>query len=66
MPLPTKDNLTVATIAAFLDVDENTIYEMAADGALPAFKVGRLWRIPRAEFLSWYNKKLVEKDFLPA
>ena len=56
--LPAKANLTVSTVAHFLDLDEDTIYEMAAEGALPAFKIGRLWRIPRAEFLDWYRKKL--------
>ena len=63
--LPLKANLTVATIANFLDLNEDTIYEMAAAGSLPAFKVGRLWRIPRAEFLTWYNKRLTERDDFP-
>ncbi len=64
--LPLKANLTVATIANFLDVDENTVYEMAAAGTLPAFKVGRLWRIPRAEFMVWYKKRLTEQDIFHA
>ena len=64
--LPPKANLTVSTIATYLDLDENTIYDMAAAGALPAFKVGRLWRIPRIEFLAWYRKKLVEQNIPPA
>ena len=37
--------LTVQEAAGLLRVHRNTIYAMIHDGRLPAFKVGRVWRI---------------------
>lgn len=37
--------LTVQEAADLLRVHRNTIYAMIHDGRLPAFKVGRAWRI---------------------
>lgn len=46
---PTTDLLTASNVGRRLGVDTSTIYRMAADGRLPAVKVGRQWRFPRAE-----------------
>ena len=40
------DLLTAKQVQDRLHVDATTIYRMAADGRLPAFKVGRQWRFP--------------------
>ena len=39
--------LTVQEAANLLRVHRNTIYNMIHDGRLPAFKVGRVWRVQR-------------------
>lgn len=39
--------LTAREVQERLQVDATTIYRMAADGRLPAVKVGRQWRFPR-------------------
>ena len=41
--------LTVQEAAGLLRVHRNTIYAMIHDGRLPAFKVGRVWRIRLAD-----------------
>lgn len=41
-----SDLLSAADVQALLDVDASTIYRMAADGRLPAVKIGRQWRFP--------------------
>ena len=41
--------LRLRDVAELLDVCETTVYVMAADGRLPAFKVGRQWRFPAEE-----------------
>jgi excisionase family DNA binding protein len=38
--------LSAHQVRALLDVDTSTVYRMAADGRLPAVKVGRQWRFP--------------------
>jgi excisionase family DNA binding protein len=41
-----QDLLTAKQVQDRLHVDSTTIYRMAADGRLPAVKVGRQWRFP--------------------
>lgn len=43
------DLLTATNVGERLGVDTSTVYRMAADGRLPAVKVGRQWRFPRGE-----------------
>jgi excisionase family DNA binding protein len=41
---PDKEVLTTKEVAAKLRVTPRTVYNMAPPGALPAFRVGRVWR----------------------
>lgn len=46
-----KDNFfTIDEVAAILKVHRNTVKNRLKDGSLYGFKVGRLWRIPKASF----------------
>jgi excisionase family DNA binding protein len=45
--------LTIKDVAAILKLAEKTIYSMAQDGELPAFKVRGQWRIRRVDFDKW-------------
>ena len=45
--------LTIKDIAAILNLAEKTVYSMAQDGELPAFKVRGQWRIRRVDFDKW-------------
>ncbi len=38
--------LTARQVQLMFDVDRSTVYRMAAQGALPAVKIGRQWRFP--------------------
>lgn len=38
--------VSVKALATYLDCDRRTITRLIAEEALPAVKVGRLWRIP--------------------
>jgi excisionase family DNA binding protein len=38
--------LTAVQVGDLLGIDQSTVYRMAADGRLPAVKVGRQWRFP--------------------
>jgi excisionase family DNA binding protein len=42
----TTTMLSTAQVQELLDVDASTIYRMAADGRLPAVRIGRQWRFP--------------------
>ena len=53
--------LTPADIAAILGVSRNTSYEVLHSENFPAFKVGKLYRVPRDEFLLWMESQTANK-----
>jgi excisionase family DNA binding protein len=58
----TKDELiTIKDVAEFLQIAEKTIYRMAADGKIPAFKVGGSWRFRRKEIEKWLESRRNDK-----
>jgi len=44
-----RDFLTVDELAAYLRVSRSQAYALVWAGKVPAFQVGRSWRVPRAE-----------------
>lgn len=51
-----EDTLTVEEVAASLRLTGRGVRKMATRGDIPAYKIGRLWRIPRISFLRWLRK----------
>jgi len=49
--------LTVREVAAYLSVNEKTIYRMAQRGDLPGFKVAGAWRFQRADLDRWISAR---------
>lgn len=49
--------MTVKEVAAFLNVDEKTIYRLAQKGELPGFKVAGAWRFQRADLQQWIDAR---------
>jgi excisionase family DNA binding protein len=47
--------LTIKEVAALLKLAEKTVYSMAQQGELPAFKVRGQWRIRRSELDLWID-----------
>lgn len=45
--------LTIKEVAGILKLAEKTVYSMAQDGELPAFKVRGQWRIRKVDFEKW-------------
>lgn len=53
-----KDELiTIKEVADFLQIAEKTIYRMAAESKIPAFKVGGSWRFKRGEIEKWLESQ---------
>jgi excisionase family DNA binding protein len=59
MPNSTNEGeiLTIREVAAYLKVTERTIYRLAAEKKIPAFKVGGTWRFPRSEIDQWIRQQ---------
>jgi len=49
--------MTVKDVAAFLSVDEKTIYRLVAKGDIPGFKVLGSWRFQKLDLEEWIQKK---------
>ena len=50
---PEGEILTLEEVAAYLKAGKRTVYRLAQDGKIPAFKLGGSWRFRRAELDRW-------------
>lgn len=50
------DVLTVAEVAAYLKISPTTVWRHCARGTLPAFRVGRQWRVERRDLDTWITQ----------
>lgn len=57
MPQIVEPAMTVRDVAAFLNVDEKTIYRLAQRGDLPGFKVSGSWRFQRPDLEGWIAER---------
>lgn len=42
-----KEIMTVSQVAEYLQLSEMTTYKLVQEGKIPAFKIGRHWRVKR-------------------
>lgn len=47
------DVMTVKEVAAYLRVNQRTVYRLAVEHRLPGFKVGANWRFKRSDIDRW-------------
>jgi excisionase family DNA binding protein len=45
--------LTIDEVPTYLKAGKRTVYRLAANGKLPAFKLGRTWRFRRGDLDRW-------------
>src|SRR5437899_3662574 len=51
--------MTVKDLAAYLNLNERTVLKLAADGPLPAVKVGNQWRFRKAMIDAWLDDQML-------
>lgn len=49
--------MTIREVAQVLKLAEKTVYAMATEGELPAFKVRGQWRVRRVDFEGWLSQR---------
>jgi len=49
--------LTIKDVAAYLKVNERTVYRLAASKKIPAFKIGNAWRFRKDELDQWIKRQ---------
>ena len=53
--------LTIDEACELLTVGKSTIYQMLGNGAIEgAFRIGKVWKIPRKAILDYINKRMRE------
>ncbi len=55
--MPMDEILTIKDVAAYLKVNERTVYRLAASKKIPAFKVGNAWRFQKDELDNWIKQQ---------
>lgn len=53
--------LTLDEVAAYLKAGKKTVYRLAQQGQIPAFKLGGTWRFRRSELDRWIAAQIAEK-----
>jgi excisionase family DNA binding protein len=49
------DILTLDEVAVYLKAGKRTVYRLATNGQIPAFKLGGTWRFRRSELDRWID-----------
>ncbi|WP_139314703.1 helix-turn-helix domain-containing protein [Alkalihalophilus pseudofirmus] len=44
-----KEIMTVTQVAEYLQLSEMSTYKLVQDGKIPAFKIGRHWRVKKED-----------------
>jgi excisionase family DNA binding protein len=52
--------LTIDEVASYLKAGKRTVYRLALNGQIPAFKLGGTWRFRRAELDQWIARRIGE------
>ncbi len=51
-----KEILTVSQVAEYLQLSEMTTYKLVQEGRIPAFKIGRHWRVRKSDLTSLIDR----------
>lgn len=62
MAEPAGEILTLDEVASYLKAGKRTVYRLAAEGKLPAFKLGGTWRFRRSDLDEWIAANLTKKN----
>lgn len=57
--------LTIEEVATYLKAGRRTVYRLAANGKIPAFKLGGVWRFRRAELERWIAARIGAQEEKP-
>ncbi len=52
--------MTVKEVARYLGLHPGNIYKKVREGSIPAVRIGRSWRFPKAMIDKWLSEKVEE------
>lgn len=53
--------MTVSEVATYFKISEVTTYKLVQEGKIPAFKIGRHWRVKKSDLGEFMNTLKQEK-----
>ena len=56
-----NDFMKLEEVMEYLDIGKNSMYKLLGSGELSAFKIGKVWKIPKAS-VEDYVKRQIEKN----
>lgn len=57
MPTDSDEIFTIEEMVVYLKAGKRTVYRLAAEGKIPAFKVGGTWRFLRGDIELWIKQQ---------
>lgn len=61
MEFESNDIITVEELMELLNIGKNTAYSLLESGEVKAFRIGRIWKIPRKSVYEYVNHKVTSK-----
>ena len=58
--------LTTADVAARLNINVDTVYNLVRRHGLPAARIGAQWRFPESEFQQWVESRRYSRPAKPS
>ena len=53
-----NDIMRFEEVMEYLDIGKNTLYSLLKSGEINAFKIGKVWKIPRKSVEDYINNKM--------
>lgn len=53
-----NDIMRFEEVMEYLDIGKNTLYGLLKNGEINAFKIGKVWKIPRKSVKDYINNKI--------
>lgn len=53
-----NDIMRFEEVMDYLDIGKNTLYGLLKNGEINAFKIGKVWKIPRKSVEDYINNKI--------
>lgn len=53
-----NDIMRFEEVMEYLDIGKNTLYGLLKSGEINAFKIGKVWKIPRKSVEDYINNKM--------
>ena len=57
-----EEIITIDEMCEILNIGKNTAYRLLANQEIQAFKIGRLWKIPKSSIVTYIQKAIVPHE----